>query len=430
MQTNPAPGPSLEKNPTKPVSPPTAAAAATPENQQDQNKSKKPWFIFCFIILIGLIILLGAALVVVTLNNQNNVNVSQTPPVSTSEPSVAPTDTLVTNRVFYEREKNIYSYNVQTKEYLKWTDYQDKGDVVNNVIYDITIIDNQTVGYGRCVIVTGDYGCGLYALDLKTKKITEKKKLGKDISLMSLDFATPDKFAYLVSVNPSDPDLQKWQLILSDNDTLKTLEDIKYEVFGRGGFIEDSQKMRFSQDGKHLLQISTSSPRDSLDFNVYVYDLNKGTRAVISGATHPDWLDNTTIIYRKYENSKGDGLYLYDVVAKTQEKINDVVNSAVTPIVLKNKKKVLYTVFTDLQIWVYDMDTKKNTKLLDDALGGVWASESQIVYNETAECTDQDFFCEEGYKIESTNIYDLETGSKPDELIGAGYSNVATEASD
>ena len=247
---------------------------------------------------------------------------------------------------------------------------------------------------------------------------------------MSLDFATPDKFAYLVSVNPSDPDLQKWQLILSDNDTLKTLEDIKYEVFGRGGFIEDSQKMRFSQDGKHLLQISTSSPRDSLDFNVYVYDLNKGTRAVISGATHPDWVDKTTIIYRKYENSKGDGLYLYDVVAKTQEKINDVVNSAVTPIVLKNKKKVLYTVFTDLQIWVYDMDTKKKTKLLDDALGGVWASESQIVYNETAECTDQDFFCEEGYKIESTNIYDLETGSKPDELIGAGYSNVATEASD
>ena len=223
------------------------------------------------------------------------------------------------------------------------------------------------------------------------------------MQISEIDFASPNKFAYLVTAYP------KWQVFLFDNGTLRTLEDITMNLTGRGGFIEDCDKIRFSKDGKYVLQISTSSPRSPMDFNVYVYDLTNDSKQILSGATQPEWLDNNTIIYRKYEEN-GDGLYLYNVNTKMQEKIDGVDNASYSPEVLTGANKVIYTIYPKKQIWLYDLNTKKNSKILDSAINGFWVTPTKIIYEEIELGDEMDEMGE--YKIKSVALFDLETSSR------------------
>jgi hypothetical protein len=228
--------------------------------------------------------------------------------------------------------------------------------------------------------------------------------------ILTLDFASPNKFAYLVTAG------QKWQVFLFDNEILKTLEDITIETYGRGGFIEDSEKIRFSKDGKYVLQISTSSPRSPSDFNVYIYDLTNGSKQVISGATQPEWLDSKTIVFRKYDKS-GDGLYLYNVYSKTEEKISGVDSASYGPTVLTGANKVIYTVYPNKQVWLYNLNTKKSSKVVDNALNGFWVTPTMVVYEEVEPCNGR-----EGcggmvdYEVESVSIFNLDSGIKIDSI--------------
>lgn len=400
-----------------------------PVDNQVENK-KKRWIKISLFVLLGFILLSGVFYAGVKFSNireQNNKlppSITQTPPEGTpTEKKETPTITqapgVVTNKVFYSKDNNIFSYDTKTRETVKWTNYaknktyspsyDETGKQIPNIeIRDIRVIDENTLGFGKCGIITGDFGCGLYTLDLKTKEVNEKKKLDSKMLILALDFASLNKFAYLVTAD------QKWQVFLSDNGTLKTLEDVTIETYGRGGYIEDSEKIRFSKDGKYVLQISTSSPRSPADFNIYVYDLTSGSKQVISGATQPEWLDNKTIVYRKYEKN-GDGLYLYNVNTKTQEKINGVDNASYNPIVLTDANKVIYTVYPNKQIWLYDLNTKKNSKISDSSLNGFWVTPTKIVYEEIEPCNGR-----EGcggmvdYEVKSVSIFDLESNAKID----------------
>ena len=400
-----------------------------PIDNQYENK-KKQWIKISFFVLLGFILLSGVFYAGIKFNNireQNNKlppSITQTPPEGpptgkTEIPTVSQAIGIVTNKVFYSKDNNIFSYDTKTKETIKWTNdaknkssspaYDETGKQIPNIeIKDIRVIDENTLGFGKCGIVTGNFGCGLYTLDLKTKEVNEKKKIDSNMLILALDFASPNKFAYLVTAD------QKWQVFLFENATLKTLEDLTIETYGRGGFIEDSEKIRFSKDGKYVLQISTSSPRNPSDFNIYVYDLTSGSKQVISGATQPEWLDNKIIVYRKYEKN-GDGLYLYNVDTKNQEKINGVDNASYNPTVLTGTNKVIYTLYPNKQIWFYDFNTKKNSKISDSSLNGFWVTPTKIVYEEIELCNGK-----EGcggmvdYEVKSVNIFDLESSAKID----------------
>lgn len=401
-------------------------------DNQVENKKKQGIKILLF-VLLGFILLAGVFYAGIKFSNireQNNKlqpSITQTPPEGTptektETPIVSQAVGIVTNKIFYSKDNNIFSYDTKTKETVKWTNYaKDKsyspaydetGKQIPNIdVIDIRVIDENRIGFGKCGIVTGDFGCGLYTLDLKTKEVNEKKKLDSNMLILALDFATPNKFAYLITAD------KKWQVFLFDNGTLKTLEDITAEMYGRGGFIEDSEKIRFSKDGKYVLQISTSSPRSAEDFNIYVYDLTNGSKQVISGATQPQWLDSNIIVYRKYEKN-GDGLYLYNVNTKTQEKINEVDNASYNPEVLTGANKVIYTVYPDKQIWLYDLNTKKNNKILDNSINGFWVTPTKIAYEEIELCSGEED-CEGmlDYKVKSVALFDLETSSKIDSIV-------------
>lgn len=400
------------------------------ENQADNKNGQR--FKIPFFVLLGIILLAAAFYAGIKFRNTGEENNTPKPSITLipSEerpteqieiPTIAQTVGVVTNKVFYVKNNNIFSYDTKTKEIIEWTNYPKNGgyspaydesgkQIPNIEIKNIRVIDENSFGFGKCAIVTGDFGCGLYTLNLKTKEINERKKLDKNMLILALDFASPTKFSYLVTAD------KKWQVFISDNGTLRTLEDVTIETYGRGGFIEDSEKIRFSKDGKYVLQISTSSPRDPSDFNVYVYDLTNSSKQIISGATQPEWLDNKTIVYRKYEKS-GDGLYLYNVNTKSQEKINGVNNASYNPTVLTGADKIIYAVSPDKQVWIYDLNTKKNSKVADSALNAFWVTPTIIVYDKVKLCNgDENCGGMVDYEVVSVDVFNLESNTKTDSI--------------
>ncbi|OGC50800.1 hypothetical protein A2716_02065 [candidate division WWE3 bacterium RIFCSPHIGHO2_01_FULL_40_23] len=416
------------------------------KNLQNQNFSESPpqptgiytgnnkngWVKVLLLILLTLILLAGvfyAGTMFRGLQKQDkNLQTDTTPspadalPSEEAMPTVTPQAVgIVTGKIFYPKDNNIFSYDTKSKEITKWTSYpknkssspayDEKGKQIPDIeIRHIKVVDGATLGFVKCGIVKGDFGCGLYTLNLETKEISERKKLSNDLFVLTAGFSLPNKFSYLVSAIITG---EKWQLFFFNDGLLKTLEDVSTGSYGRGGFIEDSEKIRFSKDGKYLLQISTSSPRNPSDFNVYVYNLSDFSKQVISGATQPEWLDDKTIVYRKYEK-KGDGLYLYNITTKTQRKIEGIDEASYSPSVLTGSNKILYTVYPDKQIWLYDFTTKKNSKVLDKAIFGSWVTPTKIIYEEIELCNGKvDCGGMMGeYETKSISVFDLETKVK------------------
>jgi hypothetical protein len=317
---------------------------------------------------------------------------------------------LTTNNLFYGLGSNIYSYDLVTEEKKELTNYPEE---ITSSADNISIIDAKTIGFSKCETKGGDFGCGVYTLDLEKNQIEERQKLDKDllINKSSLDFASASKFAYVVNVGKEDDwGFDKYQLFLFDNGDLKLLENIDIEVYGRGGLIEDSSKISFSPDKKYLLHIDTGSPREVTGFdpNIYVYDLENNEKQIISEATQPEWLDDETIVYKKIEtviNNEEDGLYLYNISSKNKEKIIGIDDRAYMPKVLAQSKKILYRVLPNQEIWLYDFNTKQNNKVLENSsnfqrefsryiLSFSWISPTKIIYAYIEPC-DENEGCEE-----------------------------------
>jgi len=311
---------------------------------------------------------------------------------------------VVANKIFYVNSGNIFSYDIQTKQTVQLTSYTDTSHNIN--LNGANVINEKTLGFSRCATVTGDFACGLYTLNLETKNIDERKKLPKDEFLLMSGFATETKFSYLYMKG------EKWVLALYDGGSLKNLEEVDIpEAYGRGGFIEDSEKIALSPDGKYLIHISTGSPRGSMDFNIYVYNLAENSKDIVKDATQPQWLDNGSIIYRKYMGNSGggDGLYVYDVKTKTSEKISDLMYSSYLPNVLLGTKKIVYNNYPDKQVWLFEKANGKNVKLSDWALNPIWVNENNIAFTSVEGCSGGECDGMSDYNILGISVFDLKT---------------------
>jgi hypothetical protein len=318
----------------------------------------KKWFRIIYFILAGVFVF-GLIFFV---DLKFDINRPEETPQNSAKPSQGNT---VFGEVFYSKDNNIFLYNIGTKTETKLTDYSTK-ETLNIKIQGIRVINEKYLSFVKCDIVTGNYGCGLYILDLKTKDIVEKKKLDKSFLVTTFDFASPNKFAYL-AISDS-----KWQMFLSDNGNTKILEDVEIgNGYGRGGYIEDSEKIRFSEDEKYLFHISTSSPRNIQDFNVHIFDLVNNSEQVISNATQPD---------------------------------------SYNPTVLNNK--ILYADNSNKQIWLYDLNTKKNEIVVKNAINPFWISPTVAGYTKVKCAQENDCKNDLDYEIISIDIFDLNVNSK------------------
>ncbi|HLD26875.1 MAG TPA: hypothetical protein VJB63_02890 [Patescibacteria group bacterium] len=331
----------------------------------------------------------------------------------------SPKSGLTINKVFYTKyypeehdaiANNLFVYDDEIKTISQLTNYTEPLFYISN----IRVVDENSVGFLRCS--SGDYAdCGIYVIDITSKKITEKKKLERQMLVNTLEFASLDNFAYFGNMRDKSKAVLK--LILFDQGILKTLEQIDVSnATGRGGIIADAHQIQFSQDKQHLLQIDTSARSTGTeDFNIYIYNLSNGDKQIIENATHPQWVNNTTIVYRKYV---GGGVYLYDIVAKTYKKIDAITQDAYYLSMLQGTDELLFTDYEAKQLWLYNFTTKENKKILDGALDGFWLTPTKIVYNEVRLCTQAEQCGMLDYKVLSVSIFDIEKmmkiGSIPD----------------
>ena len=103
-----------------------------------------------------------------------------------------------------------------------------------------------------CAIVGGDWGCGIYSLNLNTKDITLLKKFDKNTELMDVGFYSTIKFGYLAIYNNQNNAQSYWMLNLYDSGNETTFQNFKIGAYGRDGFPNDSQKIRFSSNGRYF----------------------------------------------------------------------------------------------------------------------------------------------------------------------------------
>ncbi|HKZ34391.1 MAG TPA: hypothetical protein VJ179_00790, partial [Patescibacteria group bacterium] len=284
--------------------------------------------------------------------------------------------------IFYVEDNALLSYDLTTKQKKTWipkpigtTDFVSyKG---------LRLLDDTTLGFGRCNIKTGDFGCALYLLDLTNGQETKVKGFDAKTLLDSLDFLSPKTYAYLTTTDTA------WQLFVTEDGTVSTLEDLPQSLGGRGGFLEDANMMRFSPNGKSLMHISTASPRNITDFTVHIYDLASGKNQVVENATQPSWLDDTHIVYRNYSGSGSDGLYVYDVSAKTSTKIQGSTKSSYHPEVLKGTRNVISYEYDTKEVRIYDLEKRTQTTVATQALSGFWVTPTLVSYTKTQPCSDE-----------------------------------------
>jgi hypothetical protein len=307
------------------------------------------------------------------------------------------------NKLFYEKDNNIYSLDVVLKKEIQWTNYpknpgyspayDDNGNQIPSISFrKINIIDKNSIGFGMCATISGDYGCGLYTLQLSNKSIIEKIHLSSNTYIVDIGFYSPEKFAYLTVRSDQSSKQSYWEFIFSDEESIRTLLSFPINAYGRGSFVEDSQEIRFSENGRYVLQIATSSPLKAFDSNVYIYNLTDFSTEVIENATQPRWLNNNTIVYRHYkniasymDNTEGGRLYIYNINTHSSQKIDAIAKGAYHPVVL-DENKILYSVVEDRTLWIYDFQKKEIKEVLESAYRGAWISENLIAYISIINC--------------------------------------------
>lgn len=211
--------------------------------------------------------------------------------------------------------ENIYIASSDGSLKKKLTSYAvDSGDVSNS-IRDLQIIDNNYIGFFMCDATVGDLGCAIYRIRNDVQQVDAELVVQAEPTEMLEQIAWygKDKVAYAVTTE--EP---KLKIIVHTGDGDNEIYEAGGSDYGRGGGIWDDSYLEFSPDGSKLLHISTSSVRDSGDFNIYVYNATSGAElAKIENATFPTWIDNTDILFSGASiDDGGNGLFIYDVDQK------------------------------------------------------------------------------------------------------------------
>ncbi|MCB9803585.1 hypothetical protein H6763_02025 [Candidatus Nomurabacteria bacterium] len=279
--------------------------------------------------------------------------------------------------LFYIKDYDIYSYDFDTGAEQLLVDNSE--DVMN--VGRIDVIDIGTIGFGSCETVTDDFGCALYTYDLESGSLNTVRELGPDEFMMEYDFFDPDTYVYVAETTVLT-------VYYVDGVSVEVADEVTDgEVYGRGGFEDDDQTMRFNNDGTRFYDISTSSLRSSMDFTIYVYDTSDLSRIMIENSTHPEWIDTDRLIYKS-----GDGLMTIDLRTNEAVSVTPVGQSAFDPYVLQGTEKVLYTVdmsSTSPEVWVLDLSDGSSRRVVEDAVHGVWVSEDLYVYETIEACTEE-----------------------------------------
>lgn len=306
------------------------------------------------------------------------------------------------DKIFFVEEKNIFMIDKLGADKTQITNFPSTDF---GYPQHLQVIDDEYLGFYKCDTKTGDFNCGIYRVSIVIKQPERIVREDADKLILQLAWYDRNTFAYTVSGKPAE----NWWIYLFKGGEKKTIEEIRGEPYGRGGYIEDSDKLAFSPDGTKIIHIATSSPRNGQDFNVYVFDLHGNSLARIENATQPAWLDNKMVIFRR----KGEGLFGFDIFSKREKKFEGTSNNAYNPRVLRGLSKVVYWVNEgNGQVWFLDALTGKNEMLLNNASDPLWISKEEILVSENRKCLEDDPCMWRDFVSTAISVFNISSKSK------------------
>jgi hypothetical protein len=243
--------------------------------------------------------------------------------------------------------------------------------------------------------------CSFYIYDSTTDRVTEKFKAQNGDLVTQSGLYSPTLYAYVVEANNSKVET----LYLVNGASTKKVQEFTNPTGrgGRGGFDKDSGKIAFSPDGKHFLKINTAPIHEVYDDTVYVFDTNGTEVAKIETATHPQWMDNNTIVVYKLDDSKDHNTIMtYNITTKATK--NLVTGKQTYGGLSYFNNKVLYVTGVDPKDYTineYNITTAKNTVLMK-GVAPVWVSSTKFIYNTIKEAEVMD-----GFENTATILYDV-----------------------
>jgi len=178
-------------------------------------------------------------------------------------------------------------------------------------------------------------------------------------------------------------------------------------------------KIEFSPNGNYFFQISTSSPRATADFTTHIYNASTGEEiSVIQNSTMPSWIDNQRIVFRKYvkRDSPENGLYIYDITLRSEMKLEGTPVDSYNPEALLGEGKMVFWTDLDKKLWFYDLKSREKKLLVGNAIHGLWASPTQIVFEQIEPCIGREECGMVDYKIQSVSLYDFELGKETESI--------------
>jgi hypothetical protein len=359
---------------------------------------KSKYILITLLVLAVLIFVIGIFIVLNQSTNKvdNGVILDRiSGPIDDGDKAVS---TKLDNHLFYIKDNNILVFNLDTRTETKLTDYpknldyspayDESGNTIPTLnITAVKVVDENSIGFSKCAIVPGDYGCTLNILKLDTKEVTEVEKLNKDSNILNATFDSQDKYVYNFILNDQTSKKSFYKLVLVNGGTSKELENFEIEAYGRGSHPEDSEELLFSADSSNLMHISTASPRALFDANIYIYNLTNNTKNIVSNATQPAWLNNNSIIYRQFnsETNSGANLYEYNIDTKSTKKVPNTLENARFPTTL-DATRIVYE--EESNIVYLDLASNEKRTLVTNAANIKRISQDYVLYNEVTICNE------------------------------------------
>lgn len=398
-----------QQNDTLPPIPPSDKTPDRISTQNPAQKEGKGGKSNCLVILLVIsnIVLIAATGVLAYLYfGKKDILPEENQQTEETQTTTTTTQTPATEEsyIYYTDRYNIYKAGKSGENQTQLTEYTASEDVP---LIEVELINDNTIGFGKCNTVENDFGCTIYQLDIQTKEVDTVYELDGKYYLYNLTWLDQDKYTYAVS------DDENILVIYFDGTKDNQLRSITLPSGGRGGFIEDDSQLKFSPEGDKLFFINTGA-RSGMDFNVDIFDLEGELIDKIRDATMPAWLDNDSIVYRQYSNDDAGYLYIRDLNTKESEKIEKSKIAAYNPKV--NNDKIAFWEANGLGN-TYVIDTAQNelTTISEDSAYILWLSEREVIFAKTRACTENE--CQSPESMEYFNqfvvdkyfIYDLNT---------------------
>lgn len=255
------------------------------------------------------------------------------------------------------------------------------------------------IGFHSCNSSTAT--CSFYIYDSTTDKVSEKYKTQNGDLIISSGLFSPTLYAYIIETKDSKTET----LYLVNGTTTKKVQEFINSSGrgGRGGFDKDARKIAFNAEGTHFFKIDTAPIHEVYDDTVYIYNTSGVEVAKIETATHPQWIDNNTIVVFKLDDSKDHNTIMtYNITTKATK--NLVTGKQTYGGLSHHNGKILYVTGTDPKDYTineYNISTAKNTILMKGIVPQ-WVSSTKFIFYTIKEADVMD-----GFENTATLLYDV-----------------------